>query len=155
MSLVTPPPSGSVKSGKASRYSDYLANPDPVHFLHEAPPGQAVGTALALELLGEFDANRQGEHFRRVERAAAYYAFSVLNGPTPSIKGIQRASGLSWADTKFLVGKPFFRRLVFEHQCRLLLFEPNSDCPECEALARSLEVSEAEDSSIRSSGSSW
>ena len=103
MSLVTPPPSGSVKSGKAARYSDYPANPRPVHYLHETPPAQAVGTALALELLGEFDANRQGEHFRRVERAAAYYAGSILNGPSPSIKSIQLASGLSWADTKFLV----------------------------------------------------
>src|SRR5205085_2236430 len=38
MSLVTPPPSGSVKSGKAIRYSDYLSNPQPVHYLHETPP---------------------------------------------------------------------------------------------------------------------
>jgi hypothetical protein len=142
MSLVTPPPSGSVKSGKAARYSDYLANPRPVHYLHETSPAQAVGTALALELLGEFDANRQGEYFRRVERAAAYYAGSILNGPSPSIKSIQLASGLSWADTKFLVGRPLFRRLVFEYQCRFLLAEAHPDCPECKALAQSLEKSE-------------
>ena len=58
MSLVSLPPSSSVKSGKATRYSDFLANAENPYFLHEAPPAQAVGTALALELLGEFDANR-------------------------------------------------------------------------------------------------
>jgi hypothetical protein len=155
MSLVTPPPSASVKSGKATRYSDYLANPSPVHYLHETPPAQAVGTALALELLGEFDANRQGEHFRRVERAAAYDAGSMLNGRPPSVKSIQQASGLSWADTKVLVRRPLFRRLVFEYQCRFLLAEMHPDCPECKALAPSLRQSKEGDSPIRSSGSSW
>jgi hypothetical protein len=155
MSIATPPPSGSVKSGKAIRYSDYLANPELPHYLHEAPPAQAVGKALALELLGEFDANRQGEHFRRIERAVAYYAVSLLNGVTPSIKSIQRNSGLSWADSKHLVGRQFFRRLVFEHQCRHLLADHDPDCPDCRAVAHSLEAAKAENSLIRSSNSSW
>jgi hypothetical protein len=155
MSLATPPPSHSVKSGKAVRYSKYMANPDPTYYRHEAPPDQAVGKALALELLGELDANRQGEYFRRVERAAAQYAASVVNGAAPSIKSIQRASGLSWADTSHLVGRPSFQRLVFEHQCRVLRHSAHADCPDCMAVARSLEVSEAPGSSIGSSGSSW
>src|SRR6185437_6721070 len=129
MSLVSLPPSASVKSGKATRFSDYLASGDSPHYLHEAPPGQAVGTALALELLGEFDANRQGEHYRRIERAVAYYSHNLLLGAEVSVKGVHKASGLSWADAKELLSRPFFSRLVFEYQCRSLFMEP---CPECE-----------------------
>lgn len=154
MSLVSPPPSASVKSGKATRYSDYLADPPQAYYLHEAPPHQAVGIALALELLGEFDANRQGVHYRRVERAVAFYAISLLNGKQPSIKGVQRTSGLSWADAKKLVDRPFFRKLVFAHQCRLLTFEPEP-CPECEALARRLADQGTSTQVMASSESHW
>lgn len=59
MSLVSLPPSSSVKGGKATRYSDDLAHAEIAQYLHEAPSAQAIGTALALELLGEFDANRR------------------------------------------------------------------------------------------------
>jgi hypothetical protein len=98
MSLVSLPPSASVKSGKASRLSDYLSDPPKTFFLHEHPPDTAVGMALALELMGEFDANRQGEHFRRVERAVAHYAMRLLDGSSASAKSVQRASGLSWTE---------------------------------------------------------
>jgi hypothetical protein len=153
MSLVSLPPSASVKNGKATRYSDYLLEAKEPYFLHEAPPAHAVGTALALELLGEFDANRQGEHFRRIERAAAFYGHSFLNGIRPSINRIARASGLSWAEANKLVSRPFFSRLVFEYQCRSLSIEP---CDACDALGTTL--SERSDPSLavgRSPGSSW
>jgi hypothetical protein len=153
MSLVSPPPSASVKSGKATRYSDYLADPEEPYYLHEAPPAQAIGMALALELLGEFDANRQGEHFRRIERAVGYYGHGQLNGLRPSVKAIQRASGLSWADAKMVVSRPFFNQLVFQYQCRYLAVEP---CADCDALAHALdEEADASGESVRSSGSSW
>src|SRR5215471_2493399 len=113
MSLVSLAPSSSVKSGKATRCSDYLAYGMKRHYLHEASPAGATGTVLALELLGEFDANRQEEYFRRVELAVAFFAHSLLNGTEPSIKSLQRESGLSWSDAKKLVSRPFFRRMVF------------------------------------------
>jgi len=122
-------------------------------FLHEAPPDQAVGTALALELVGEFDANRQGEHYRRVERAVAFYAWSLLKGGPPSTKAMQRASGLSWADAKQLVDRPFFSYLVFEAQCRYLTVKR---CPHCEAIRRQLEKEgELQGNEMASWGSSW
>jgi hypothetical protein len=153
MSLVSLPPSASVKSGKATRYYDYLACGNYPHYLHEAPPAQAVGKALALELLGEFDPNRQGEHFRRIERAVAYYSHSILNGGKASIKGVQRASGLSWADARTVISRPFFSQLVFEHQCRSLVVEP---CPECEELGRRLAGNLGDaNASLLSSESSW
>lgn len=155
ISLVSPPPSASVKSGKATRTLDYLADPPPTHYMHEAPPDKAVGTALALELLGEFDANRQGEHYRRLERAVAHYGNCQLDGKQPSIKELQRASGLSWADAKEIVGRPFFSQLVFQYQCRYLTLNPEH-CPECEALARRLNKEDTRSGHLmRSSESSW
>jgi hypothetical protein len=135
MSLVSLPPSSSVKSGKATRCSDYLAYGENPHYLHEASPALATGTVLALELLGEFDANRQEEHFRRVELAAAFYGHSLLNGKKPSVKSLHRVSGLSWLDANKLVSRPFFSQLVFEYQCRYLLVEP---CAACDAIGRAL-----------------
>jgi hypothetical protein len=155
MSLVTPPPSASVKSGKATRYSDYLSDPPQACYLHEAPPNKAVGMALALELLGEFDANRQGEHYRRIERAVAYYGNCQFNGKQPSVKGIQRHSGLSWADAKAIIDRPFFGHLVFQYQCRYLTLDPEP-CPDCEALARRLDTEDGVSGQfMRSSESSW
>jgi hypothetical protein len=75
--------------------------------------------------------NRQEEHFRRVELAVAFYGDSLLNGTKPSIKSLQRVSALSWSDANKLVSRPFFEQLVFEYQCRCLLYEP---------VARSCEV---------------
>jgi hypothetical protein len=153
MSLVSLPPSSSVKSGKATRCSHYLAYAESPHYLHEAPPACAMGTALALELLGEFDANRQGEYFRRIERAAAFYGHSCLNGVKPSIKSVQRVSGLSWSDANKLVSRPFFSRLAFEYQCRYLIVEP---CNACEAIGRALDAqSDQSTAAVQSSGSSW
>jgi hypothetical protein len=40
-----------------------------------------MGTTLALELLGEFDPNRQGEHFRRVERGNCVLQLGVVERP--------------------------------------------------------------------------
>jgi hypothetical protein len=139
MSLVSLPPSSSVKSGKATRCSDYLASGKNPHYLHEASPGPATGTVLALELLGEFDANRQAEHFGRVELAVAFYAQSLLNGEKPSVKSVQRVSGLSWSDANKLVGRPFFSKLAFEYQCRYLLYEPVArSCAACAAIGQAL-----------------
>jgi hypothetical protein len=135
MSLVSLPPSSSVKSGKATRWSDYLAYGQDPRYLHEASPALATGTVLALELLGEFDANRQEEHFRRIELAVAFYAHSLLNGEKPSVKSLQRVSGLSWSDANKLVSRPFFSRLAFEYQCRYFLFEP---CAACDAIGEAL-----------------
>ncbi len=152
MSLVSLPPSSSVKSGKATRCSDYLAYGENRHYLHEASPARATGTVLALELLGEFDANRQEEHFRRIEWAVAFYAHSLLNGEKPSIKSLQRVSGLSWLDANKLVSRPFFSRLVFEYQCRYFLVEP---CAACGAIGRSLGEQSDPSAAVQSSGSSW
>jgi hypothetical protein len=151
MSLVSLPPSSSVKSGKATRCSDYLACGKNPHYLHEAPPARAMGTLLALELLGEFDANRQEEHFRRVELAAAFYGQSLLNGTKPSVKSLQRASGLSWLDANKLISRPFFGRLVFEYQCRYLLVE---QCA-CGAVGRALADQSDPSAAVHSPGSSW
>ena len=135
MSLVALPPSASIKSGKATRIHDYLSNSEYPRYLHYASAAQAVGKALALELLDELDANRQTEHFRRIERAVAFYAVQLINGATePSIKSIEVASGLSWADARKLVQRPYFKRLVFQHQCRHLAAHPESDCAECASL---------------------
>ena len=137
MSLVSLPPSSSVKSGKATRCSDYLAYGERPHYLHEASPALAAGTVLALELLGEFDANRQEEHSRRVELAVAFYAHSLLNGNKPSVKSLQRKSGLSWSDANKLVRRPFFSKLVFEYQCRYLFYKPVArSCHACAAIGR-------------------
>jgi hypothetical protein len=137
MSLVSLPPSSSVKSGKATRCSDYLAHGKNRRYLHEASPARATGTVLALELLGELDANRQEEHFRRIERAVAFYAHSLLNGERPSVKSVQRISELSWSDANKLISRPFFSRLMFEYQCHYLLFEPLVEsCAACDAIGR-------------------
>jgi hypothetical protein len=140
MSLVSLPPSSSVKSGKATRCSDYLAYGKNPHYLHEMPPARRTGTVLALELLGEFDANRQEEHFSRVELAVAFYAHSLLNdGNKPSVKSLQRFSGLSWSDANKLVLRPFFSQLVFGYQCRYLLYEPVArSCSACDPIGRAL-----------------
>jgi hypothetical protein len=135
LSLVSLPPSSSVKSGKATRCSDSLAYGKNRHYLHEASPALATGTGLALELLGEFDANRQEEHFRRIEWAVAFYAYSLLNGEKPSVKSLQRVSGLSWSDANKLVSRPFFSQLVFEYQFRYFVVEP---CAACDAIGSHL-----------------
>lgn len=121
MAMVSPPPSQSVKKGKAERMLDVLEYEEYPKFLHESPPAISVGNYLALELIGEIDANRQQEHFRRIERAVAYYAVEFLKtGQRPSAKKIQEKSGLSWADAKNICGRPYFIKLVFEYQCRYL-----------------------------------
>jgi hypothetical protein len=155
MSLVSLPPSSSVKRGKATRCSDSLAYGKEPHYLHEASPARATGTVLALELLGEFDANRQEEHFRKVEWAVAFYAHSVLNGEKPSVKSLERESGLSWSDANRLVRRPFFSRLVFEYQCRYFLFEPIAkSCADCATIERVLAAESVPSEAVECSGSS-
>jgi hypothetical protein len=140
MSLVSLPPSSSVKSGKATRSSDYLAYGKDSRYLHEASPALATGTVLALELLGGFDVNRQEQHFRRVELAVAFYGESLLkNGTKPSVKSLQQVFGLSWSDANKLVARPLFRQLVFEYQCRYLLYEPVAkSCAACAAIGQAI-----------------
>jgi hypothetical protein len=137
MALVSLPPSAHSKSGKATRFYDYLSNsPYPV-YLHESPPTHVIGKALALELLGEIDANRQVEHIRRIERAVAYYAVRVLRGETePSARRLQIASGLSWTDAENLLRRSLLRRWAFEYQCRFLTVSDKADCPDCRRLMK-------------------
>jgi hypothetical protein len=134
-SIVTLPSSDSTKQGKGRRMFQALLHPPQPTYLHEAPEGIAIGNQLALELLGEMDANRQDQYYRRVERAVTRYAAGRFGGDTASIKRIQVASGLSWADAKSLVGSHSFSRLVFNYQCRhLIASEHTKDCPDCQRL---------------------
>jgi hypothetical protein len=140
VSLVTGPSTSSVKSGKAARmFEGLVAAPTPT-FLHEASADVLVGTQLALELLGDIDANRQEEHIRRIERAVGYAAARImLDHQTPSIKQIQDASGMSWADANAMVERPYFNRLVFDYQCNHVLARSLADsCPACRRLADAL-----------------
>jgi hypothetical protein len=155
MSLVSLPPSSSVKRGKATRCSDSLAYGMKPHYLHQASPARATGIVLALELLGEFDANRQEEHFRRVEWAVAFYAHSVMDGEKPSVKRLSRESGLSWSDANKLVRRPFFNLLVFEYQCRYLLFEPVAkSCADCASFGRVVAAESVSSEAVECSGCS-
>jgi hypothetical protein len=135
VSLVSVPSGAGTKAAKATRMYDYLSLAKYPLFLHEAPPAQAIGKALALELLDELDPNRQEQHFRRIERAVAHYATGMLAGTQRSARSVQKASGLSWSDSKHLMKRPFFYRLVFEHQCRHIVGAHHArDCPECRKL---------------------
>lgn len=141
MSLVSLAPSASVKSGKATRMYDGLAHPNHRTYHHEAPECVAVGNQLALELLGELDANRQDEYFGRLERAVHRYAMGLMfEGAAPSSRTIQEASGLSWGDSKKLVTIPSFSRLAFLAQCRYIKARKIvENCPDCQRLARQLD----------------
>lgn len=138
LSMVSQPPSQSVKQGKCVRMLNELAGaeaPDRIWYAHEAPTDVAVGNYLALELSGALDANRQYDYIRKMERAVAYYARSLLCGERPSISQIQFASKLTWQDAKGLIDLECFHRLVFEQQCRHILARHHScSCPECASL---------------------
>jgi hypothetical protein len=133
LSLVSIPSSSYEKYGKAARMFDYLNKDHRLHYMHEAPAGKLIGNMLSLELLGALQPNRQEEYFRRIERATAFYAVSLLRGgQKPSIKAIQDASDLSWADAKDLLSQPYFSIMVFEHQCHFIIYSNSPhDCPEC------------------------
>lgn len=153
ISLVSLPSSPSIKEGKATRMYDALSHPPQPVYVHEAPEGIAIGNQLAIELLGEMDANRQEEYYRRVERAVACYTGNItMNGVGPSIKKVQSASGLSWADAKSLVHSPHFSRLVFNYQCRYILaLEHAKDCPDCQRVREEMEKRPHPGQQIRSS----
>lgn len=138
MALVAAPPSSSAKSGKAFRMLNEFEPAQYPAFLHESPPDVAVGTQLALELLGEFDANRQPEHFHRLERAVAYYAHETfITGKRTSARQIQVNSGMSWADAKQTMALPSFSRMVFNYQCRYIMATDHRDnCPQCREQAK-------------------
>ena len=133
MALVTGPPSSSAKLGKAARMFGELEPGQYPLLLHESPPVVAVGTQLALELLGEFDANRQPEYFHRLQRAVACYAHDLLfGGQRPSARRLQNQSGMSWADAKAATELPSFSRMVFAYQCRYMMAANHHEtCPEC------------------------
>ena len=133
MALVTAPSSSSLKIGKSFRMiSEFQPSHYPM-FLHESPPDIAIGTQLALELLGEFDPNRQPEYFRRLERAVACYAHDLMfTGQRPSVRRVQLASGMSWADAKAAMEQRSFSRMVFVYQCRYpRALHISETCPQC------------------------
>ena len=142
MALVSAPPTASVKGGKAARTHDFLVEPGSPLYLHQTPPAVVAGNLLALELLGEVDANRQEEYFLRVQRAVALFSWTILHdGKAPSIYSIKNASGLSWADSRSLVERPYFRLLVFEYQCQYLKVLPHvRNCANCKRIAGQLEA---------------
>jgi len=139
LSLISTSKAKSTKAPRAGRLHEMLVTqPQPI-YLHESPAPVAMGYMLALELLGQIDANRQVEHFRRIERAVAHHAMTRWYSDTsPSIKSTQDASGLSWADSRQLVGQWFFGKLVFEYQCRFLGVQSHlENCPECKSFRES------------------
>lgn len=133
LSQVTSPPTQSVKGGKAEQMLDILQHEERPTFLHESPPEISIGNYLALELLGEFEPNRQFEHFRRIEKAVFLYAKRYLDeGKPPSTNSLHKFSKLSWPDAQALPQRPFFKRLCLEQQCRILwYFMKKSECTTC------------------------
>jgi hypothetical protein len=124
LSVVTPPPLQGAKAGKAARMFNYLVDPPQPEYMHEMSAARAVGYMLTLELLGEIDSNHQEKHYRRIERAVGYCAMCRMNGNfPPSVKSLQEASGLSWADAKEILNRPYFGWLTFEYECRYLTYQ--------------------------------
>ncbi|WP_169543382.1 hypothetical protein [Sneathiella aquimaris] len=115
-------PTASVKNGKALRMLNYMEAASKPEYMHEQPSEILVGTYLALELLGVIDANRQFEHFNKIEKAVSFYAMYYMNhGCPPSVNKLQNVSELSWLDAKNLMNQNYFSKMVFEYQYKFIL----------------------------------